>query len=399
MKPHLRVRSLLAGFTVMTVFTGSALASHLAGDLPLPDLIVPGDFNQDGKLDLAVNLSGYDNIAILDGDGQGGFTIKEHIESDTLPKGLAAGFVDKDGYLDLVSICGWGYAIRVYRGDGLGGFVQVNELKADGEPSRISLADINNDGNLDLIANAPGEGKIQIYLGFGKGGFSKPALEIEDLGIDDSFAVSDLNNDGKLDLAVVQVINATNTGKVTILLGDGSGGFTIANQFTVDKTASTVSVADLNHDGKIDLLVAGSGPEDRSGLYLSSYLGDGAGNFALKETIDLGTGALEGVMGLGDFDEDGNVDVAYPITFSQNGNSSTTLLTLLGDGTGGFSQDQSIRIAAGPHSAFVTDFNGDGHVDLAVTSRVAGILSILLGDGSGTFAIHANVHVADLPQL
>src|SRR6185503_11519003 len=126
-------------------------------------------------------------------------------------------------------------------------------------------------------------------------------------------------------------INATNTGKVTILLGDGSGGFTIANQFTVDKTASTVSVADLNHDGKIDLLVAGSGPEDRSGLYLSSYLGDGAGNFALKETIDLGTGALEGVMGLGDFDEDGNVDVAYPITFSQNGNSSTTLLTLLGD--------------------------------------------------------------------
>ena len=123
MKPHLRVRSLLAGFTVMTVFTGSALASHLAGDLPLPDLIVPGDFNQDGKLDLAVNLSGYDNIAILDGDGQGGFTIKEHIESDTLPKGLAAGFVDKDGYLDLVSICGWGYAIRVYRGDGLGSAV------------------------------------------------------------------------------------------------------------------------------------------------------------------------------------------------------------------------------------------------------------------------------------
>ena len=51
---------------------------------------------------------------------------------------------------------------------------------------------------------------------------------------------------------------------------------------------------------------------------LSSYLGDGAGNFALKQTIDLGTGALEGVLGLGDFDEDGNVDVAYPITFGRN---------------------------------------------------------------------------------
>jgi len=399
MKSHLRVRSLLAGLTITTIFTGSALASHLAGSLSLPDLIAPGDYNQDGKLDLAVNLSGFDNIAILEGDGQGGFTIKEHVESDTLPKGLAAGYLDKDGYLDLVSICGWGYSIRVYRGDGSGGFVQVNELRADGEPSRISLADVNNDGTLDLISNAPDDGKILIYLGFGKAGFSKPALEIEDLGIDDSFAVSDLNNDGKLDLAVVQLINANNTGKVNILLGDGTGHFTIASQITLDNTASTVSVADLNRDGKSDLLIAGAGPEDRSGLYLSSYLGDGAGNFALNQTIDLGTGALEGVLGLGDFDEDGNVDVAYPITFSQNGNSSTTLLTLLGDGTGKFFQDQSIRIGAGPHSALVTDFNGDGHVDLAVTSRVAGSLSILLGDGRGVFTIHASLHVADLPQL
>ena len=160
-----------------------------------------------------------------------------------------------------------------------------------------------------------------------------------------------------------------------------------------------MSVADLNRDGKIDLLIAGAGPEDDSGLYLSSYLGDGAGNFALKQTIDLGTGALEGVLGLGDFDEDGNVDVAYPITFGQNRNSSTTLLTFLGDGTGSFSQDQSIRVGKGPHSALVADFNADGHVDIAVTSRVAGTLSILLGDGSGTFTIHANVQVADLPQL
>ena len=119
----------------------------------------------------------------------------------------------------------------------------------------------------------------------------------------------------------------------------------------------------------------------------------------MKQTIDLGTGALEGVLGLGDFDEDGNVDVAYPVTFGRNMTSSTTLLTFLGDGTGGFSQNQSIRVGAGPHSAFVADFNGDSHSDLAVTSRVQGTLSILLGDGSGTFTTHATVHVSDLPQF
>ena len=400
MKPHYRFRSLLVGSILTTIFAGSALATHRAGDLPLPDLITPGDYNEDGNLDLAINLSGYDSIAILDGDGEGGFTIREHIESDTLPKGLATGYVDKDGYLDLVSLCKWGYAIRIYRGNGGGGFVQVNELKGDGEPSRVSLEDINNDGILDLIANAPDEGKILIYLGLGSGGFSKPALEIKDLGSDDFFAVSDLNNDGKFDLAVLErLIGTTKTSKITILLGDGSGGFTIASQFTVDRTAPTMSVADLNRDGKVDLLLPGAGPEDDSGLYLSSYLGDGAGNFALRQTIDLGTGALEGVLGLGDFDEDGNVDVAYPVTFGRNMTSSTTLLTFLGDGTGGFSQNQSIRVGAGPHSALVADFNGDSHIDLAVTSRVQGTLSILLGDGSGTLTTHATLHVSDLPQF
>jgi len=400
MKPHHRLRSFLAGSILTTIFAGSALASHRAGDLPLPDLITPGDFNRDGNLDLAVELSGFDTVAILDGDGAANFTIREHVESDTLPRGLAAGYVDKDDYLDLVSLSKWGYAIRIYRGDGGGGFVQVNELKGDGQPSKVALEDINHDGILDLIVNAPDEGKILIYLGVGGGSFSKPALEITGFDSADSFALSDFNNDGEFDLAVIErIIKTKKTARVTILLGDGSGAFTVASKFTVDQTVPTTSVGDFNHDGKIDLLLAGAGPEDDSGLYLSSYLGDGAGNFALKQTIDLGTGALEGVLGLGDFNEDGNVDIAYPITFGRNMSASNTLLTFLGDGTGSFSQDQSIRVGNGPHSAFVTDFDGDSHLDLAVTSRVQGTLSILLGDGSGTFTVHAILHPSDLPQF
>ncbi len=397
MKRYIRVRSLLAGCILTTTFTGSVFGSHKTGDFPLPDLIASGDFNQDGNLDLAVNISGFDNIAILDGDGQAGFTLKEHVETDTLPKGLAAADLNHDGKLDLVSICKWGYTIRVFLGDGLGGFVQVNELKGDGEPTRISLDDINNDGNLDLIANAPDEGKILIYLGLGSGGFSNSPLEIEDLGNDNVFAVGDLNNDGKLDLAVLELISATKTSNVIILLGDGAGGFTNASQLTVRATAATISLADLNHDGNLDFLVAGAGPEDNSGLFLSSYLGDGTGNFAAKQTNELGTGALEGVLGLGDFNEDGNLDVAFPITFSQSMTRSTTVLTFLGDGTGNLAQGQSITVGAGPHSALAVDFDHDGHLDLAVTNRTDGTLSILLGDGSGNFNSHSVIAVAELP--
>ena len=399
MKRHLRVRSFLAGCLLSAALAGSAFASHKTGDFPLPDLIAQGDYNRDGKLDLAVNISGFDTIAILDGDGQGGFTLKEHVETDTLPKGLAAGYVNNDGFLDLVSICKWGYTIRIYLGDGLGGFVQANRLKGDGEPTRISLDDINSDGNLDLIANAPDEGKILIYFGLGSGGFSNSPMEIEDLGNDNTFAVGDLNNDGKFDLAVLELINSAKTSNVIILLGDGSGGFTNASQFAISATAATLSLGDLDHNGNLDLLVAGAGPEDDSGLFLSSYLGDGTGNFTAKQTNEMGTGALEGVLGLGDFNEDGNLDVAFPITFSQDMTRSTTVLMFLGDGTGNLAQGQPITVGAGPHTALAADFNGDGHLDLAVTNRTDGTLSILLGDGAGNFITHATLAVADLPQF
>ena len=397
MKRIFRVRSLLAGCILTTTLAGSAFGSHKTGDFPLPDLIAGGDYNQDGNLDLAVNVSGFDNIAILNGDGKAGFTLKEHVESDTLPKGLAVGDLNHDGFLDLVSICKWGYRIRVYLGDGLGGFVQVNELAGDGEPTRISLDDINNDGNLDLVANAPDEGKILIYFGLGSGGFSNSAVEIEDLSNDNSFVVGDLNHDGKLDLAVLELVAAKQTSTVVILLGDGTGSFTNASQFTVSATAATISLGDLNNDGNLDLIVAGAGPENKTGLFLFSYLGDGTGNFTAKQTSELGTGALEGVLGLSDFNEDGNLDVAFPITFSQSMDRSTTVLTFLGDGTGNLVQGQSITVGAGPHSAFPADFNHDGHIDLAVTNRTDGTLSILTGDGKGNFNSHSVIPVAELP--
>ena len=394
MKGPLRFRLLVITGMVGLALAGPAFANHRTGDLPLPELLVATDLNEDGKLDLAVNVAGFDNVAILTGDGQANLTLKEHVETDTLPKGLAVGDVNGDRHLDLVSINQWGYDIRINLGDGGGGFIGAGELNGDGEPTRIAVADVNNDGNLDLIANAPDEGKMLIYFGQGHGSFSTSALELEDLPRDYTFAVGDLNRDSNTDLVVTK---SEGGAKAVVFLGGGSCNFTPANEFAIQSVAPVV-LADLNHDGNLDILVGGAGSENLSGMFLSSYLGDGTGNFTTGQINDLGPGVMEGLMGVADFNEDRNLDVAFPVVFSQDPqNPSTSVLTFLGDGNGGFTAGQTITVGVGPHSAATADFNGDRHIDLAVTVRDEGTVSILLGAGDGTFASHATIPIAVVP--
>jgi len=385
---------MITGMVVLAL-AGPAVANQRTGDLPLPELIVAADLNEDGKLDLAVNVAGFDNVAVLNGDGHGNFTLNEHVETDTLPKGLAVADVNGDHHLDLVSINEWGYDIRINLGDGRGGFIGAgDDLNGDGEPTRIAVADLNNDGNLDLIANAPDEGKMLIYFGEGHGSFSNSALELEDLPRDFTFAVGDINRDGNADLVVTK---SEGGAKAVVFLGDGVGNFTEANEFAIEAVAPVVLV-DLNHDSKLDILIGGAGSENLSGMFLSSYLGDGTGNFTTGQITDLGPGVMEGAMGIADFNEDRNLDVAFPVVFSQDPfNPSTIVLTFLGDGNGGFTAGQTITAGVAPHSAATADFNGDGHVDLAVTNRDDGTVLILLGAGDGTFASHATIPIAVVP--
>ncbi|HEX4666455.1 MAG TPA: VCBS repeat-containing protein [Chthoniobacterales bacterium] len=390
---------LLAGGALGAAFTTSALANHRAGDFPLPELIAAGDFNQDGKVDLAVNLSGFDNVAVLFGDGLGGFTLQSHFEANTLSKGIATGDVNGDGRTDIVSINQWGYDIKVHLGDGAGGFHFVNRLNGDGEPTRIILVDLNHDGALDIVSNAPAEGKVLIYLGNGLGGFSNTATELEDAG-DNDFAVTtgDFDHDTNLDLAVASFNNKGGTGShVLIYLGDGTGNFSTGQQFLINPQASDLAVADMNNDGNLDLDVSGAGSENGTGLFNSVYLGDGLGHFTLQQTLDLGQGAIRGVIALADFNEDGNTDIAVPLSAFEGG-VDAVVLTFFGDGAGNISPGPAATAGQEPHSALAGDFNRDGHADLAVSNRTDGTITILLGKGDGTFTTHATIPLNVLPE-
>src|SRR4030095_784725 len=383
----------LVGCALSATFTSSALANHRAGDWALPSLMTAGDFNRDGNLDLAVNLSGFDNFAVLNGDGQGGFTLKSHVATDTLPRSVVSGDVNRDRKLDIIAVSAWGYNIKVFLGDGLGGFHFSSVMNGDGEPAVVRLADLDKDGNLDILADGPEEGVLLIYFGRGGGAFTNSPLELEGYPNLIQINTGDFNKDGNLDLAITYFENKEVDGThLQIFLGDGARNFTVGQNVVINSQCNNMEVTDLNKDGNLDLVLAGAISENGTGLFISSYLGDGAGNFTVQQVIDRGMGATRGEISLGDFNEDGNMDVAYPLSSDATKNGfGTDLLIYLGDSAGNFTQGQTIPVGVEPVSTWTSDFNKDGHTDIACSNRTDGTLMILLGNGNGTFVTHATI--------
>jgi FG-GAP-like repeat len=346
-------------------------------------------------MDLAVNGTGFDVVCILFGDGQGGMTLGGHFPVDTLSKGLEVGDVNRDGHLDLVNCANWGYDETLLLGDGLGAFhvaAPPSEIDGDGEPVRLLLRDFNNDGRLDIFVNAPDESSALLFFGDGKGNFPAPAAEVEDLsGSPYGMDAADLNGDGNLDVVIGGPSRTTND--VNVLLGDGTGEF-IASTFGVQDLPASNKIGDLNNDGAPDIVVAGALPENTTGNFISTYLNNGRGVFALAQTLQLGPGNIKGEIALGDFDEDGNLDVAFPKTGSQDpGNHSTSLLLFFGDGHGHLSTGPVLTVGQEPHTVIAVDVNHDGHLDLAVTNRTDGTVTVLLGSGNGNFTVSSTTSV------
>lgn len=182
--------------------------------------------------------------------------------------------------------------------------------------------------------------------------------------------IADVNNDGKADLVVANSgTYPTYSGSVSVYRGNGDGTFQPAVTYSTGVGSSFVAVGDINGDGAPELIVA-----NWEGTV--SVLGNkGDGTFLPPRNY--GTGQSPFALVLGDFNGDGTVDIAV----ANSGDSTVTLL--LGSGTGAFTRGSSIPVGSTPQSIVVGDFNGDGNTDLAVAST-AGV-SVLLGNGNATF--------------
>ncbi|HJQ31635.1 MAG TPA: FG-GAP-like repeat-containing protein [Pyrinomonadaceae bacterium] len=361
-----------------------------------PRALTAGDLNNDGKPDLAVvsepSASQPGSVSVLLGDGAGGFGAANSYAAGIGSRSVAVGDFNADGKADLAAANYYSHDISILTGDGAGHFTTGAGYVGGTGPMGLAVGDFNNDGKTDLAALDQVKQAVVLLAGRGDGSFNTPPTFVTNAA-PMSAVVGDFNGDGKMDAAVAHF--SFNPSKVSLHLGDGKGGLRLAQSFDVGADPRSLLAADFNRDGKLDLATVNTGGGNTAST-VSVLLGDGAGGFAAARTFPTGSNILSNAMRAGDFNNDGKLDLAVANNnFSANG----TVSILLGDGAGDFGAPTQFG-SGGNNAVDVApgDFNGDGKLDLLVANGGTSSVSLLVGDGAGGFAAPANFAVGSSPR-
>jgi hypothetical protein len=385
--------------------------------------IAVGDINADGKPDLLVaNSSG---VGVLPGNGDGTFQAAVTYDSGGwYASSIAVGDINRDGRLDVLvaNLCfrdcpGEG-GVGVLLGNGDGTFQPVRTYGTGGQPffglgDWMAIGDVNGDGQLDvLVANgclSPDckiyEGGVGVLMGNGDGTFQ--AAQSYDSGgtSAQSITVADVNGDGKLDVLVTNYWSGTyDAGSVvSVLMGNDDGTFQVAqNYYSGGRATTSIAVADVNEDGKPDLFVAhecrGDSPACGQKGFVGTLMGNGDGTFQVAQSYGSG-GAWAQSIAVADVNEDGKLDLLvanrcnrgmeYKCIQDPNGHPSVVGV-LLGNGNGTFQDPQTYKSGSfGAGSIAVADINGDGVPDLLVAN---GDAIVMLGRFGTTTTLKSNLN-------
>jgi hypothetical protein len=365
------------------------------------------DFNRDGNLDMAfsgVDPSSAESIMrIWLGDGSGTFASAGAFGvANHGPYSITTGDYNRDGIADLAFINSTADptgmtpgAVYVWIGDGAGGFTYVASYVLDISVAQVTTADVNQDGNPDLIADSY-QGTLSVLLGQGNGYFAAPVPYL----VGDypyQATAGDWNGDAKPDIAVVDQCADDNclsrTGVVSLLTGNGDGTLQAPLDFRSlgNYGAKAAVVADVNGDGKPDMLVANEAVayNNFTNGTLGVMLGNGDGTFQAAQTFASG-GRYTYSVAVGDVNGDGKPDAVLANTSSSTGYGD--LAVLLGNDDGTFQAAQTFSSGGFyPAAVAVADVNGDGKPDLVSanyctsSSDCSGSIGILPGNGDGTF--------------
>jgi len=364
--------------------------------------IAVSDLNGDGKPDLAFRSDDTTGggISVLLNAGNGTFGSAAYypvaIGGVYAGAGIAIGDVNGDKKPDIVVGSGGGATAIVYlnKGDGtfaVNGTVGSVPLYA---ANNVVLADINNDKKLDIVV-PDGFGDLYTFYGTGKGTFTAgPVYPLQSCNDCSNFlvAVGDFNGDGTLD-----VLDTDGFYTNTVSLGRGDGSFQVAQSFpfALEGQYQNIAVADFNGDGIPD--VAAQGPTSGT---IAVVLGAQHGTLTTKQLItSVCTNTFTYGIAAGDVNGDGKADIVA-VFGGASGSCDHMAAVLLGLGTGKFKKAAFYPTGAGTNAqeeeVYLVDVNGDGKLDIVIANS-DGTLSVLLNNGNGTYITEPLVPaVADL---
>ena len=352
------------------VLIGAGDGSFQFMEYSFPDISGPAvtgaDFNGDGKLDVAVVNFLQNDIAVLFGKGDGTFQNPVHFPLSAAPGWLVSADFNGDGKPDLATGNGDG-TVSILLNDGKGGFGSPATYDAKGAATLV-VGDFNGDGKLDIAA-ASGGATFSVLLGNGNGTFQNAVIYTPIAQPFPAIAAGDFNNDGKPDL----VVTSPSVGlpvAVTVVLGSGDGTFQAAPGYTTGNSPQSVAIGDFNGDSIPDLAVGNFGDNN-----VAILLGSGGGAF--QPAVTYGVGGSPQSVAVRDLNGDGKLDLAVANL------GSSIVSVLLGNGDGTFQPANNLSGIFGGSSVAVGDFNKDGNPDLAVVTIIG--VAVYLGKGDGTF--------------
>ena len=323
-----------------------------------PQAITIADFNNDNRQDAIVGgfSAGSPSVSRLSGEGDGGFTGNLIPNSGTHSQFSGAADFTGDGLMDAVVGNVMTNTVSIFLNGGNG--LQFASTVGSGlNPRGIAVGDWNGDGRADFAAANSGDATVTVWLGNGNGTFTVAAgSPITVVGEIFGMTRGDFNNDGNYDLAIA---DGAESRSVQILLGGGNGTFSqaVGSPFEIFAVPRNVAVADFNNDGNQDLITDSSGNG-----YVSLLIGNGNGGFTVS---DVEIGNLTIGVAAADVNGDGNQD--FLVSDSELNGSQTKLY--LGNGAGGFTASGALGGLSNPSYIAVGDFDSNDFLDLAIIEK------------------------------